>query len=306
MIFFFVFLFGNNHNNDEIKIEKNQIQNQNNNNNQYLENNNLIDTNNNNDNNFDNDEEDDEEDKFIFNNNIVLNPFVENNESFSFGNVAVITLVTSEKYLVAAYALATSLKIVESNVKSVILLPKKLAYNEEIQKNLTIAGFNEILEVKLVGNPAKRLKLVPNAWFKNDIFTKFRVFQLFQYERVLFLDADLVVRKNIDHIFAEHVVEPQSKFAFVPELMYLHRCNDSLWPWTNDTVLRNYQHKQHFFDDLGGVWCHGHSLKPYHGMIFSVLFLVLNYLFIIRFSFHIFLYIFFEFFFKFLNFNFLF
>jgi lipopolysaccharide biosynthesis glycosyltransferase len=150
---------------------------------------------------------------------------------------------------VAACALGVSLRLVDTSPLVVALLSGRAVGDRELIANLTLAGFDATLTVPPIKNPARKFKQLPSNWFKLDIFTKFRVFQLFQFRRVLFLDADLVVRRNIDHLFASNA---ESSFGFVPELMYHSRCETP-------------GHERYFFDDLGARWCHGHTLEPYHG-----------------------------------------
>jgi alpha-N-acetylglucosamine transferase len=164
-------------------------------------------------------------------------------------DVAIVTLITERRYLVAACALGVSLRLVDTSPLVVALLSGRAVGDRELIANLTLAGFDATLTVPPIKNPARKFKQLPSNWFKLDIFTKFRVFQLFQFRRVLFLDADLVVRRNIDHLFASNA---EASFGFVPELMYHSRCETP-------------GHERYFFDDLGARWCHGHTLEPYHG-----------------------------------------
>jgi lipopolysaccharide biosynthesis glycosyltransferase len=166
------------------------------------------------------------------------------------GNVAIVTLITGRKYLAAACALGESLRQVRSIHPLVALLSGDAVGDVDLAANLSLAGFHASLNVPPIKNPARKFKQLPSAWFKLDIFTKFRVFQLSRFERVLFLDADLVVRRNLDELLGESTADVN--FAFVPELMYHARCHTP-------------GHEAYFFEDLGAKWCHGHTLEPYHG-----------------------------------------
>ena len=45
---------------------------------------------------------------------------------------------------------------------------------------------------------------------------KLRVFQLFEYDRIIFLDSDMMVRRNLDHLFflpeTSHIAGPRVYF----------------------------------------------------------------------------------------------
>jgi alpha-N-acetylglucosamine transferase len=165
-------------------------------------------------------------------------------------SVAIVTLITGRKYLAAACALGESLRQVKSRHPLVALLSGDAVNDTALAANLTLAGFDAALVVPPIKNPARKFKQLPSTWFKLDIFTKFRVFQLSRFERVLFLDADLVVRRNLDELLGDATAHVN--FAFVPELMYHSRCLTA-------------GHDKYFFTDLGAKWCHGHTLVPYHG-----------------------------------------
>ncbi len=165
-------------------------------------------------------------------------------------DTAIVTLITDRKYLAAACALGVSLQLVGTRHLVVALLSGAAVDDVGLVANLTLAGFDATLDVPPIKNPARKLKQLPSAWFKLDIFTKFRVFQLFRFRRLLFLDADLVVRRNVDHLIDDTPLA--HTFAFVPELMYHSRCEAP-------------GHERYFFADLGARWCHGHTLEPYHG-----------------------------------------
>ena len=49
-----------------------------------------------------------------------------------------------------------------------------------------------------------------------DVMVKLRVFQLFEYHRIIFLDSDMMVRRNLDHLFflpeTSHIAGPRVYF----------------------------------------------------------------------------------------------
>jgi hypothetical protein len=84
----------------------------------------------------------------------------------STANDVIVTLVTATSYLMASYALGASLKSLGTRTRMVCLMTRELADDADVRLNMTLAGFHEIMVVNRIANPARRLKLVPNAWFK--------------------------------------------------------------------------------------------------------------------------------------------
>ena len=54
-----------------------------------------------------------------------------------------------------------------------------------------------------------------NGYYQN-VMVKLRVFQLFEYDRIIFMDSDMMVRKNLDHLFflpdTAHIAGPRVYF----------------------------------------------------------------------------------------------
>lgn len=68
--------------------------------------------------------------------------------------------------------------------------------NDQIKKqaaqinNMTVKEVQHLKQQKTGG-----------ASYYGDVMVKLRVFQLFEYDRVIYMDADMMVRKNLDHLF---------------------------------------------------------------------------------------------------------
>jgi hypothetical protein len=94
----------------------------------------------------------------------------------------------------------------------------------------------------------------PLPIIKSDIFTKLALFDLLEYERVLFLDADTVAVRSFDELLTRRQHSWRHDVAMVPELMYPVSCRG------NGT-------EQFAFTDVGGhQFCQGHAREPYHGI----------------------------------------
>ena len=139
----------------------------------------------------------------------------------------IVTLATQRQYLLPAYALATSIRATRSSLPLIALLSHELAH--DAMRNLTIAGFHFVHVVERIDNPARALD--PDAVkqqtgraiqpHKMDVFTKFRVFQMTGFDRLLFLDADTIVVSNVDHLLYQH-----ESYGVVPSLVHRHECDD--------------------------------------------------------------------------------
>ncbi|GAB4855536.1 hypothetical protein Ancab_024156 [Ancistrocladus abbreviatus] len=105
----------------------------------------------------------------------------------------VTVLHSSERYVCGAIALAQSLR--QSNTtKDLILLVDSFISHHSI-KGLRAAGW-KIKLIRRISSPNAN-KHAYNKWN----YSKLRVWQLTQYDKLMFIDSDFIVLKNIDHFF---------------------------------------------------------------------------------------------------------
>ena len=110
------------------------------------------------------------------------------------------TLITRASYLAGVLVLAHTLKKQGSRYPLVVLYSSLLdkaaisALEDEAPKS------NLILRECTILYPPKRAVLVAKRW--EDTWTKLRVFELFEYETVCYLDADMALFKNMDSVFS--------------------------------------------------------------------------------------------------------
>lgn len=195
----------------------------------------------------------------------------------------IVTLLTNDAYVLAACVLAHSLRRVKTSVPIVALITGELAASGWAMSRLTRAGFDYVLLVDKIANPAhvaleaqrqqaeqldasnddnnkekneknekpviKKSKADKMQAHKADVFTKLRVFSLTEYERVLYVDADCVVTRNIDHL-----LERDTPFAFAPSLQPLRKCEKP-------------EMQKYVFRYKDADWCQSHSKSLYHGTI---------------------------------------
>lgn len=110
-----------------------------------------------------------------------------------------ITLLTRINYLPGAVLLAHSLRKQISKYPLIILytpsLPKECLPALRHEASLT----NAILRPTQPLMPREQRNLIAARF--EDTWTKLRVFELFEYERLVFLDADMLVFRNMDELF---------------------------------------------------------------------------------------------------------
>lgn len=59
-----------------------------------------------------------------------------------------------------------------------------------------------------------------------DVMVKLRIFQLFEYDRIVFMDSDMLVKKNLDHLF----LLPESSHIAAPRVYFEPEEEDSTMP----------------------------------------------------------------------------
>lgn len=187
---------------------------------------------------------------------------------------AFVTLVTNAYYAMGATALARSIRMTGTEADIVVLHtggvePDRLVPLAELGCRLVATdllplsdGFNARHARKNVHSAAPFTKgRKPDFHSPLDNFCKLRLWQLTEYERCIFIDADALVLKNIDRYFAypefsaaPNVYESLADFhrlnsgVFVatPSLRtfnaMLERLDapDAFWPRTDQTFLQNF------------------------------------------------------------------
>ncbi|KFB09528.1 glycosyltransferase [Nitratireductor basaltis] len=208
------------------------------------------------------------------------------------GAYAYATLVTNGDYAMGATALVRSLKLTGTNADIVVLHTGGVGSREleplaELGARLVKA---ELLDTSPEFNARhQRDRLHANAPFTKgnkpafhtplDNFAKLRLWQLVEYERVVFIDADAVVVRNIDRLFgypefsaAPNVYEGLGDFhrmnsgVFVAHpseetfsrMMAMLDAPDAFWRRTDQTFLQAFFPQWHglpvFFNMLQYVW----------------------------------------------------
>ncbi|UOS85712.1 P13 [Pieris rapae granulovirus] len=114
---------------------------------------------------------------------------------------AYVTLVMlGDKYVKGAVALAKSLKSSGTNHELVCLVTNDVTQTQEL-----IEVFTRVIEVSYLyfrcgKMTTERQQKLYNKWIDFS-FTKWRCFQLTMYDKCVYLDADQLVLRNVDHLF---------------------------------------------------------------------------------------------------------
>ena len=119
---------------------------------------------------------------------------------------AYITLLSSEKYLIGVLALNESLKRVHSKNPLVILVTKDISQHciDILKKNNIIITIQN--KEIVISDQIKQKNSEKGASNWNLTFDKLSIFSLTEYSTLIYLDSDLYIRKNIDHLFEkEHL-----------------------------------------------------------------------------------------------------
>jgi lipopolysaccharide biosynthesis glycosyltransferase len=112
---------------------------------------------------------------------------------------AYVTFVKTDDYLPGVLALKKSLFLYNSNIDFVVLTTKMLSNKAlKILKSVNC----KIKIVEDIENPS--IENIDKSTFNH--YTKLRVFEMIEYIKIIFLDADLIVCSNIETLFsAQHM-----------------------------------------------------------------------------------------------------
>lgn len=128
------------------------------------------------------------------------NNFVMQKEGTCLNN-SYITLLNNDDYLIGVLCLNESLKRVHSKY------PLNVVITEEVsQRSRQILDNNNIktIQIRKIEIPEvikeKNSQGIFSHW--NSTFDKLRIFELVQFDKIVMLDSDMYVRKNIDDLFA--------------------------------------------------------------------------------------------------------
>eukprot|EP00759_Apiculatamorpha_spiralis_P045906 PhF_6_TR42653/c0_g1_i8/m.64241 len=120
---------------------------------------------------------------------------------------AYVMIISNEQYVDGAMVLGYTLRkhsdLLRRGECALVILITQNRVGEVSKQRLQRAGFTEIIEVVSL---AKR---VPNSYWK-DTFDKLYMFNLTKYQKVVFMDSDmLVINPGMDKLFSKKIPSPK-------------------------------------------------------------------------------------------------
>eukprot|EP00759_Apiculatamorpha_spiralis_P049513 PhF_6_TR44266/c0_g1_i1/m.68183 len=105
---------------------------------------------------------------------------------------AYVTFVTSPPYVMGAAVLMYSIARTQSQYARMICVTKEISQHDRI----LLSVFGQVMEIDKIPSP----RFVDNARYA-DTFTKLRVWELIMFKKVLYIDTDVIILKNVDDLF---------------------------------------------------------------------------------------------------------
>ena len=117
-------------------------------------------------------------------------------------NYAYVTFVMlGDKYISAAIVLAESVRKIGSMADLVVLVTNDVSLEgKEILKRF----FDHVINVEYINFENWETKIQEYPSYLDLVFTKFRIFNLIQYKKILLIDADTIILNHPDHLFTLH------------------------------------------------------------------------------------------------------
>lgn len=116
-------------------------------------------------------------------------------DNFSHSSFAYVTLLSSDNYFPGTAALVKSLQLTGTKLDIVVLTLPHISW--VLKSRLCQLGII-VIETDYIENPYEDLMISARQKYN---FSKLRIWQLEQYFKVIFIDSDSIVLKNIDHLF---------------------------------------------------------------------------------------------------------
>ncbi|ODV60337.1 glycosyltransferase family 8 protein, partial [Ascoidea rubescens DSM 1968] len=124
------------------------------------------------------------------------------------------TLVTNENYLPGLLNLNYSLQRVKSKYHLIILLTPNLFESKktDIRQKLidNLIDLNKIIIIDHLKPKYEKSFDEHDSRF-NDCWTKLKIFKLIQFNKIIFLDSDMLVLKNMDELFDDNLINIDNK-----------------------------------------------------------------------------------------------
>ena len=118
-------------------------------------------------------------------------------------NYSYVTILTDDSYIYGVILLQETLSMVQSKYPLLVLITEDVSEPcIEILKQIEVE-YKKIDKISITDNifeHNKKIDMHLSATWK-DCWTKFRIFDQTQFDKIVFLDADIMVMKNLDDLF---------------------------------------------------------------------------------------------------------
>lgn len=111
----------------------------------------------------------------------------------------VVLIMLGDKYIPGAIAAAHHLKKIGTKADLVVMVTPDVT---EAGRKVLARFYDKLVDVPLIYVPNWRTQKQPHRKYLDYVFTKFHLFNLTEYEKVILLDADALVLKYPDHLFS--------------------------------------------------------------------------------------------------------
>lgn len=110
---------------------------------------------------------------------------------------AYVTLLTKDNYLPGVQALLRSVRLVGGSYPFIVLYTKGVSQSavEALRQEGCVMQFAEQFQPKGIDHSEYKRSLYLECW------NKLRMWEMTQFDRLVYLDADMIVCRNIDHLF---------------------------------------------------------------------------------------------------------
>jgi len=133
---------------------------------------------------------------------------------------AIATLITTDDFLAGAQTLLYSIRKSLLSIPAADYPPEIVVLTTTTSLSITSISTLEhlcdrIITVPFIKSPVK--SHVP-SWDTKCAFTKLNLFKLQEYEKILYLDADCLVLKDVSHLFKEKFGEEKTELVAAPDI----------------------------------------------------------------------------------------
>lgn len=154
---------------------------------------------------------------------------------------AYVTLLTSESYVPGALTLARTLKQLNTNHKIVVLLDLSALSGHLVK--LIGDAFDELIQIndKKILAPLEKVAAKLDRQELAVTYSKILLWNLDKYDQIVYLDADTLPLKNLDHVFDKYEALPATEIVAAP---------DAGWPDIFNSGLLVLKPSKAVFDKL--------------------------------------------------------